>query len=239
MKVEDFLSSIFPDMKRELVAVDPLLFGKLLRLEDEHAGKLCGLRCQLSDRRNELLRNEEKMCGRLRMNITENENVVILMLDGGRYLLPENFVENRLSGHTRKRYRRTPHRRIDSNFRIIFNIQPMEQLIIVDDDAAHGRVIAEIFERRFKVVTAESGEEALRIIEGLDRIHAMITDLDMPGMNGIELLRKIEAIAAEAKRILMSAQFSHPNFDQSSPEFSVAHTLIPKPIDIHRLRKSL
>ncbi len=121
----------------------------------------------------------------------------------------------------------------------MFYILPMERLLIVDDDAAHLRTVGEIFESRFEVMLADTAEEGLRIVEEIRGIHAVISDLDLPGMSGVDLLERIRKVEERIRRVLMSAQFSDPGFKPESVERAAAHELIPKPIDVRRLRKAV
>ena len=68
----------------------------------------------------------------------------------------------------------------------------MESRILVVDDEP---LIQEVYETAlsnagYSVVTAGSGEEALRILKK-EKINVMFLDLKMPGMDGLELCRKI------------------------------------------------
>ncbi len=66
------------------------------------------------------------------------------------------------------------------------------RVLIVDDEASVRRVMAVVLARLgFPCETADSGEEALRILER-QRIDAVISDLQMPGMSGMELLAKVK-----------------------------------------------
>jgi DNA-binding NtrC family response regulator len=78
------------------------------------------------------------------------------------------------------------------------------RLLVVDDEPNMCRSLAILLreEGRYEVATAASGREALG---KLDRIDLVITDLSMPGMDGLELLRKIKETAPETQVVLMTA----------------------------------
>jgi CheY-like chemotaxis protein len=72
------------------------------------------------------------------------------------------------------------------------------QVLVVDDAEdilGYFRDIAEQF--GFFCITAKSGEEALNIIEDTGPFDLYFIDWKMPGMNGIELSRRIKQIASE------------------------------------------
>jgi len=71
-----------------------------------------------------------------------------------------------------------------------------ETILLVEDDEAV-RAVAERSLGRFgyDVITATGGEEALRIAEEYDgTISLLLTDIMMPGMNGIEVARAVARI---------------------------------------------
>ncbi len=68
------------------------------------------------------------------------------------------------------------------------------RVLLVDDEASVRGVMAVVLAHLgFPCETADSGEEALRIL-GRQRIDAVISDLQMPGMSGMELLAKVKQI---------------------------------------------
>lgn len=65
------------------------------------------------------------------------------------------------------------------------------KILIVDDEKAIINLMELAFVRAgFEVSSAESGEEALELLKA-DKIQVMFLDLNMSGMNGIELCREI------------------------------------------------
>jgi len=78
-------------------------------------------------------------------------------------------------------------------------------VLVVDDNAEHGQALAKIFERAgYRVSTAGDGEEALRIL--VERpFDLILTDLRMPRMNGLELLRNIRALNPDVPVLIITA----------------------------------
>ncbi len=65
------------------------------------------------------------------------------------------------------------------------------RVLVVDDEISVRKVMAAVLAQLgFPCETAASGEEALRVLE-TQRIDAVISDLQMPGMSGMELLAKV------------------------------------------------
>jgi two-component system NtrC family response regulator len=87
----------------------------------------------------------------------------------------------------------------------------METILIVDDEKNYLRVLSAVLEEEgYEVLTALSGREALEIHETSD-LDLTLTDMKMPGMDGIKLL---EHIKAKAKRCL---QLCSETFRQRTP----------------------
>jgi len=66
-----------------------------------------------------------------------------------------------------------------------------KKILIVDDEAMIRDMLNAVFtEGGYKVFTAENAETALMIL-GAENIMVMFLDLSLPGVNGIELCKKI------------------------------------------------
>jgi len=71
----------------------------------------------------------------------------------------------------------------------------MATLLVVDDERLVLKIMATVLRSEHSVVTAESGIEALTIFESYPRqFDLIVTDVTMPGMTGLELVARLEAL---------------------------------------------
>lgn len=77
------------------------------------------------------------------------------------------------------------------------------KIMIVDDEPANLRLLERLFRNDFNVLTAESGADALGLLEQHD-VALILTDQRMPGMSGIELLKRTTSIRPHMVRIILT-----------------------------------
>ena len=78
-------------------------------------------------------------------------------------------------------------------------------VLVVDDDRAGLESVRLVLEREgFRVLGAESGREALDVLRA-ESVQVVLTDLMMPGMDGIDLLKAIRQVVPGTDVILMTA----------------------------------
>jgi two-component system response regulator HydG len=78
-------------------------------------------------------------------------------------------------------------------------------ILVVDDEMSNVESLRRIFEREgFQVLTATSGQKALDACRR-HGVHVVVSDLMMPGMNGIELVKALKTIVPDAEVVLMTA----------------------------------
>jgi two-component system response regulator AtoC len=82
-------------------------------------------------------------------------------------------------------------------------------LLVVDDDASMRHLLSVILtDRGYEVRTVASAEDALKEIEARDH-DLVLTDVRMPGMGGLALVRELQRVAPELLVVVMSAYGSH------------------------------
>ncbi|HBZ54220.1 MAG TPA: hybrid sensor histidine kinase/response regulator [Syntrophobacteraceae bacterium] len=78
------------------------------------------------------------------------------------------------------------------------------KLLLVDDEEGIRKVLSiSLMDCGYQVWTAQNGEEALRLFEEI-RPQIVLTDIKMPGMDGIELLQRIKKDAPDTEVIMIT-----------------------------------
>jgi two-component system nitrogen regulation response regulator NtrX len=109
------------------------------------------------------------------------------------------------------------------------------KILIIDDEKSIRNTMKEILEYEgYQVVLAENGEQALAILEtGKEQIDTVFCDIKMPGIDGIEVLEKIQEMALDMPVIMISG---HGNIDTAVECIKKgAYDFIEKPLDLNRI----
>jgi two-component system NtrC family response regulator len=109
----------------------------------------------------------------------------------------------------------------------------METILIVDDEKNYPLILAAVLqEEGYETLTANSGQETLKIIRNSD-VDLVLTDMKMPGMDGIELLEKIKSKDPDLPVIMMTA---HGTVEKAVEAMQKgAYNYILKPFDNERM----
>src|SRR5258705_1993885 len=72
-------------------------------------------------------------------------------------------------------------------------------ILIVEDDRANQESLEKIFQREgYRVVLAPDGPAALQLLRR-ESVEVVLSDLMMPGMSGVELLKAAKAVVPEVE----------------------------------------
>ena len=114
-------------------------------------------------------------------------------------------------------------------------------VLIVDDSESSAAMleIAVLSIPRINVLHAGSGGEALRILNGGTAVRAIVPDLNMPRMDGFELIRRIRADRGRAAPpIIVVSADTDPATPARIAELGVA-AFFPKPFSPAQVRHKL
>ncbi len=78
-------------------------------------------------------------------------------------------------------------------------------IVVVDDEPSNLTSLEKIFQREgLRVFTAENAKLALELVRK-HRVQVVLTDLMMPGTNGVELLRAVKELSPDTEVVMMTA----------------------------------
>ncbi len=81
----------------------------------------------------------------------------------------------------------------------------MYSILVVDDEPNYLVILSELLrDEGFEVFTAPSGAEGLALVQNVD-LDLVITDMQMPGMDGLQLLRAIKKINSDLPVVMITA----------------------------------
>ncbi len=103
------------------------------------------------------------------------------------------------------------------------------RVLVVDDDEALREMLRMTFAGAgCSVATARDGGEALAILESSAGFEAVVSDLEMPGADGVEVLGRVRDRAPGAMRVLISGS---DRDSVSARAGAVAQHVLQKPFD--------
>jgi len=112
-----------------------------------------------------------------------------------------------------------------------------EKVLIIDDEREFTEALSERMETRgIKAVTAATGAEALGIVDK-EKFDAVILDMVMPGMDGIETLKRLLEKNPDLQIILLTG---HATVQTSVEAIKLgAADFLEKPVDIKKLMEKI
>ena len=110
-------------------------------------------------------------------------------------------------------------------------------MLFVDDDERILNGLLALFRQEYQVLTAPSGEAALEIVNR-GGVHVVVSDQRMPGMTGVELLRKVRDVAPDSLRLLLTGYTDLASLVGSINEGEIFR-FVKKPWDNDDLRRDV
>ncbi len=108
-------------------------------------------------------------------------------------------------------------------------MEELATILVVDDEPRVLDALEAVLAAEFRVLRAEGGEEALRILPGAE-VAVIVSDYRMPGMTGVELLWRSQEVAPDAMRIVLTAYTDVDHLMEAINTGRIYH-FVPKPWD--------
>lgn len=113
----------------------------------------------------------------------------------------------------------------------------MEKILVIDDDESIRQTLTNYLKRLgYSVLSAEDGRIGFEIIRN-QQYDLIISDIKMPNLNGLDLLKKVRDIDPRTKIILITA---HDDVQTTIDAMQLgAYDYLEKPLDIERLKVTI
>ncbi len=113
----------------------------------------------------------------------------------------------------------------------------VKKLLIVDDQQGIRLLLNEVFKREgYETFLAANGIEALDIAERI-KPDGVLLDMKIPGMDGIEILKRLKSKMPEVPVVMMTA-YGELDLIQEAMKLGAAH-YFTKPFDIYEVRDAV
>jgi two-component system response regulator (stage 0 sporulation protein F) len=112
-----------------------------------------------------------------------------------------------------------------------------QKLLIVDDQYGIRILLNEVFQKEgYQTFQAANGYQALDIVEKHSP-DLVLLDMKIPGMDGIEILKRLKAINSDIQVIIMTAYGELDMIQESKDLGAITH--FAKPFDIDEIRDAV
>ena len=126
----------------------------------------------------------------------------------------------------------------------------MARVLVIDDDAGvRESMIRMLRSAGYTVLAAASGEEGFELAQG-DDFDVVLSDMRLPGLSGLDVLRKLREVGADACFIIMTGfgtvdtaveamKFGAFDYVQKPFELEEMEVKVEKALELKRLRNEL
>jgi CheY-like chemotaxis protein len=166
-------------------------------------------------------------------NLISNSNTILLKdVNSLEHLLEEVILHL----HINHKELAPEKKKIIENIRRKEDILTGKYIMVVDDDVRNLFALTSVFERfNINVVTAESGKEAISILNDIQKIDMVLMDIMMPEMDGYETTQKIRREHKNSTLPIIAVTAKAMKGDRQKCIDAGASDYITKPLKIDQL----
>lgn len=117
-------------------------------------------------------------------------------------------------------------------------MQRSVRILFVDDEPNLLAALARKLRRDFEVVTACGAEQGLDVLETEAPFDAVVADMQMPGMDGIDFLKQVRGRCPDSARIMLTGNADQSTLKRAHEEAEIARFL-SKPCSPEALRDAI
>lgn len=107
-----------------------------------------------------------------------------------------------------------------------------DRVLCVDNEAMLLSALARVLSSRYELTMADGPERALELIQSQAPFAVIVSDFEMPGMNGAELLRRVKERSPRTVRVLLSGRANVQDVARSVNEGQIFRFLL-KPLTVN------
>ena len=104
-------------------------------------------------------------------------------------------------------------------------------ILYVDDEPINLMLFEAMFKKSYNVICAHSGLQGLNILAENPKIQVIISDMKMPGMNGLEFIKKARVLFPDILYFILTGYEITPEI-QSSLEQGIIAEYFQKPFNM-------
>ncbi|MBD3306757.1 response regulator [candidate division KSB3 bacterium] len=107
-------------------------------------------------------------------------------------------------------------------------------LVVDDEESSRESVERMLREEHYTVLCAENGEQALQLLHQHPHVDLILTDMRMPGMSGLDLLKKVRTIHENIRVIIVTGFGEIESYIEAMSSGAVEY--VSKPFKMNELK---
>jgi two-component system response regulator (stage 0 sporulation protein F) len=112
------------------------------------------------------------------------------------------------------------------------------KILNVDDEPINGMMFKSVFKDKYTIFTAESGLAGLEVLRINNDIDVVISDMRMPGMNGIEFIRQAKDKYPQIRCFVLTGYDVTPEIQKSIDAGFLCKCFL-KPLNLKEIDESI
>lgn len=114
----------------------------------------------------------------------------------------------------------------------------LKKVLYVDDEAMNLFLFENLLAENFEIVTARSPEKGLEILSEDDSFDLIISDMKMPGMNGLEFIRQAKEFYKKCPYLILSGYHKIPEIEEAL-ESGMIRGYLQKPFEVEQITATI